>query len=304
MNHKKEIQIINNFDVQVCAPKYFIEKYILLYDNKTEDDGGLLAFLDKGDQLKNCQLIIMTVIEGNISLSVNEEKDITLEKSDYIYITADSIFSVKSRSTDFKYQLVILYPQLLREIFRDQGRSYNITEFSYNHKVRKCDEAFFKYKQEIYNELKEGLQHERERQKRNIARSYGSIIEINNIERFKTDPQARKAISRQENVYHNFMDLLNSYSDKEREVQFYADKLGITPKYLSAVALEYSNKNASTWIDEYVTTKAKSLLRENQYAIKQVSELLNFPSQSFFGRYFKRIVGVSPRKFVESCKNQ
>ena len=93
-------------------------------------------------------------------------------------------------------------------------------------------------------------------------------------------------MSKQVNIYNKFLNLLNEYSATNREVQFYAEKLGITPKYLSAVTIEYSGKNASSWIDEYVITKAKNLLREQSYNIKDVSEHLNFPSQSFFGRYF------------------
>ena len=110
----------------------------------------------------------------------------------------------------------------------------------------------------------------------------------------------KKNISRQSIQFRNFIELLNEYTIREREVQFYAKKLGITPKYLSALCIAYSGKNASTWIDEYVIVRAKELLREQRYSVREVGEILNFPSQSFFGRYFKRNMGISPKVFMET----
>jgi AraC-like DNA-binding protein len=48
-----------------------------------------------------------------------------------------------------------------------------------------------------------------------------------------------------------------------------------------------------------VIVRAKELLREQRYSVREVSEILNFPSQSFFGRYFKRNMGISPKVFME-----
>lgn len=301
MNHKKELHIINNFDTQVCRPNGSIEKYILVYDNKTPNSDCLVSTLRMYDVIKICQLLIITVIEGEIKLSVNGQKDIELKKNDFIYITADSVMSIQEISDNVKYQAVVLYPRLLRDVFTDLGKSYDVTEMSYKSEHRTCDEELMNYKRELYTELKQELHHNIPlKSLQLIARAYATIIVINDIERFKTDINEHKPVSRQENVFLKFMELLNVYADKQREVQFYAERLDITPKYLSAVSIEYSGKNASTWIDEYVTTKAKSLLRERKYAVREISELLNFTSQSFFGRYFKRIVGVSPRKFIEN----
>ena len=111
-----------------------------------------------------------------------------------------------------------------------------------------------------------------------------------------------KAVSRQENIYRQFIDLLNLYADREREVQFYADQLGISPKYLSTITQTYSGKNASEWIADYVVGLAINLMREKKCKIQEVSTLLNFPTQSFFGRFFgrffKRATGMSPKKYT------
>ena len=80
-------------------------------------------------------------------------------------------------------------------------------------------------------------------------------------------------------------------------MEFYADKMCLTPKYLSKVIKEKSSKSASEWIDNYVTLEARALLKSTNMTIRQISDELNFPSQSFFGKYFKRHQGMSPKEY-------
>ncbi len=83
----------------------------------------------------------------------------------------------------------------------------------------------------------------------------------------------------------------------ERSVTFYADKLFVTPKHLSAVLKEISEKTAGEWIDLRVILEAKLLLRSTGLNIQEISTKLNFANQSFFGKYFKHLTGMSPRDY-------
>ena len=103
--------------------------------------------------------------------------------------------------------------------------------------------------------------------------------------------------SRNEEIFFNFYTLLEHNFREERSVQFYADKLSITPKHLSTVVKGVSGRTAGSWIDGYVILAAKVMLRSNAITIQEVSVALNFPNQSFFGKFFKQHVGVSPREY-------
>ncbi|MDL2319555.1 helix-turn-helix domain-containing protein [Alistipes sp. OttesenSCG-928-B03] len=94
-----------------------------------------------------------------------------------------------------------------------------------------------------------------------------------------------------------FLDLLGQYSTQERSVGFYADKMFITPKYLSSIIKEISGKSASEWIDEYVMNEAKTILQQPDMNVSEVAYHLNFSTISFFGKYFKRHAGISPSAF-------
>lgn len=103
--------------------------------------------------------------------------------------------------------------------------------------------------------------------------------------------------SRREELLAKFIELLESNYKTERSVAFYANKLFVTPKHLSAVLKEISDKTAGEWIDQRVILEAKLLLRSTGLNVQEISAQLNFANQSFFGKYFKHLTGMSPRDY-------
>ena len=104
-------------------------------------------------------------------------------------------------------------------------------------------------------------------------------------------------LRRRENVFYRFLLLVEANFQIERSVNYYAEKLNITPKHLSAVAKETSGHTAGEWIDSYVVLEAKMLLNNSELSIQEISSRLNFANQSFFGKYFKHHTGMSPRSY-------
>ena len=98
-------------------------------------------------------------------------------------------------------------------------------------------------------------------------------------------------------ISKEFMRLVKDNFRSERQLQFYADKLCITPRYLSRVVKECTGSSAADWIERYVVLEARALLKSTSMTIQQISDELNFPSQTFFGKYFKRRVGMSPKLY-------
>ena len=78
---------------------------------------------------------------------------------------------------------------------------------------------------------------------------------------------------------------------------FVADKLCVSPKYLSSIVHQVSGKYATDWINQYVILEAKSMLRMESVAIKDVSNRLNFANQSFFAKFFKQHTGYTPKEY-------
>lgn len=99
------------------------------------------------------------------------------------------------------------------------------------------------------------------------------------------------------NIVRRFMELVQEHYREERLIGFYADRLCITPKYLSKLMKENTGRSAGDWIENHVILEARALLQSSDMTIQQIASSLNFPNQSFFGKYFKRATGLSPKQY-------
>lgn len=112
-----------------------------------------------------------------------------------------------------------------------------------------------------------------------------------------TNEKVRSVRNRSEEYFAKFITLLSNNFKRERTVGFYAEQMCVTPKYLSLLIKEFSGKSAAEWIDNYVITEAMTLLRYSTMSIQEVAYELSFSSQSFFGKYFKHLTGMSPSEY-------
>ena len=96
------------------------------------------------------------------------------------------------------------------------------------------------------------------------------------------------------NHFQQFLDLLHSVDVKHRKVEWYANELCISPKYLSALCKKHSGKTAYEWITEHVLEDIRYYLKQTDYSIKQICDQLGFPNTSFFGKYVKEHFGMTP----------
>ena len=131
-----------------------------------------------------------------------------------------------------------------------------------------------------------------------LIKSMGQTIcyEILNMY-FTNQPLQPLQQGKKDVVFQNFMLSLFRFYRKERAVSFYARMQHITPRYFSAIIKEKTGDSALQWIVRMVITEAKQLLEESDLSIKEIADQLNFPTQSFFGKYFKQYVGVSPKEY-------
>lgn len=105
--------------------------------------------------------------------------------------------------------------------------------------------------------------------------------------------------TRQRQMLEQFMKLAINDHAREHLVGYYADKMCVTPKYLSKIVKETSGRSVPDWLSELLILDAKNMLRHTDMTIKEISSRLNFPSQSFFFRFFKNHTGKTPTQYRE-----
>lgn len=114
------------------------------------------------------------------------------------------------------------------------------------------------------------------------------------------DTARQPSASRRTSYVREFIKLLHANFTRQRAVTFYAERLCISPKYLSSVVKEFTGRSPGEWIDEYVILEAKNMLRFSGMSVQEVAYALNFNSQSTFGKYFKNVTGMSPTQFQKN----
>lgn len=114
---------------------------------------------------------------------------------------------------------------------------------------------------------------------------------------FQNVPSVPQASTHVEEVFQQFISLVQKFYAKEKHMAFYARELNITPKYLSQLVFQASGKHASVYIEQYRLNEAKSLVYNTNLTIQQICDRLHFCSESYFCRYFKKMTGYSPQDY-------
>lgn len=106
-----------------------------------------------------------------------------------------------------------------------------------------------------------------------------------------------KGSSRKEQIFKKFIRLVHKHCNEQRDVTFYAEQLCISTRYLSAVSQEITNQSTKEIIDRFLMLEIKTTLQTTNLSLKEIAERYYFPDQSFFGRFFKKHEGVSPKEY-------
>lgn len=124
----------------------------------------------------------------------------------------------------------------------------------------------------------------------------------NNLDRIRQNKQ--RPLTSGEFIYHRFIELLEASYPKQRAVSYYANCLHITPKYLSSVCKQIGSQRPSDIIDSYVLKDINYLMRHTTKSIKEIACELEFPNLSFFGKYVRKHLGMSPTSYREQMMNR
>ena len=141
---------------------------------------------------------------------------------------------------------------------------------------------------------KAGLQEKPELYNETIEHAFSLLIlELASFIKTKSI-ESPTTLGRKEYLTFQFLKLSGRHIREHRSVNFYAEMLYVTPKYLSMVVKEVTGKTCGELIDEMVVKEAKVLLDNPEVSIAHVADELNFSDQFFFSKYFKKQTGKSP----------
>lgn len=127
---------------------------------------------------------------------------------------------------------------------------------------------------------------------------YGILLGLGAL--YRDTPSGKTNLLKSEQISKNFGQLVMQNYTKERNVSFYAKKLGITPAHLCTTVKQVTGKTCIEIISAMVIMDAKAQLKSTDLSIHDIAYSLNFTNMSFFGKYFKRHVGMGPAEYRNS----
>lgn len=261
------------------------------------DDISMIPFSDEPKIQGNSISMIMDI--GTIDIAIDLKRYI-IKSPSLVIIIPGQVIEQFSISDDFRGYIIVRSKQYSELLAIDLQKAIPLFLAIKNnpHFPLKKDEL--EILKEQYFSLKKFVHQEESTYRYEITKHlslaffYYTIDILLRSQESNTDKKTK-----QESLFDSFYKYVQLYYKQERELGFYAYKLCLTPKYLSSVIKNTTGKSANEWIDSHVILEAQVLLKSSKMTILQISEELNFPSQSFFGKYFKRHVGMSPKEYKQ-----
>ena len=244
--------------------------------------------------------MVLFCLQGELHVRISL-KEYTLRPDMFCVIITGMIFEVLSISNDFRGFMIATRTNFMPV-------TEKTTQVMSFYKCLQSRHCFVLEEKEVvafvgvYHSIKATLQELDHPYKIPMLQSYVQILYYRMLPIVLKEEESRSKYShtRQEEIFQRFIGEVEKHYRKERSVKFYADLLCISPKYLSTVIYKISQQLAGEWIDAYVILEAKTLLKSGRLTIQQISEQLNFSNQSFFGKFFKRCAGMSPKEYINS----
>ena len=239
---------------------------------------------------------LIMINEGELKIDVNHRKFTLTPQSSIHLNVGDLVRSIKASKGIKGYHITFSAG------FQNEMRSARKSPI--NIQLKK-DFPFQEFSTEEYDFLKVSVDILK-KYILNTSHNYHALViknEVLNLLLNISDKRRRDHGKNMENETHGeiimkrFKSLLEGHSHRQHSVTWYADALMITPDYLSKLIREKEGRSARSMINESIINNAKVLMKQPELSLKEISERLNFPDQSSFGRFFKTNTGHSPKEF-------
>lgn len=267
-------------------------------------DINRISFVELGIEASYCEpvkcnsLVLVLCKSGEVTVEINYV-NYTLKKDGFLSVHPYDIVAFKGGSSDFRSQVLILPVTMFTPIIAE----LKMTHYDYVKKnpLIYFDDKYLKILEttlELIGRASDLLDSERFEQV--VVKQVSSLFYIQQqFYNSKSDYniELREYISRKKELFRQFIKVLVESHSVSREVLFYANELGVSSGYLNEVCNEISQHTAKEIIDSTVSARLKYELSYTSKSIQELADEYNFPSQSYFSRYYKRMTGMTPSEF-------
>ena len=244
-------------------------------------------------------ILIGLCTKGEVMYQLDTIKQ-EINPGDILVVSDRHIVDSYQHSDDMEGLCMIMSVNFFREIIQNVRDISSLFLFSRLHPVMSLGQEEIQTFKEYFQVIKEKIGDKRNRFQKDLIKSLllAMFYDLSNI--IYRRKKGEKPKSRQEIIFTRFIKLVEQHFRHERRVSWYASEQKITPKYLSESVKSVSHRTPNEWIDYYTILELRVKLRNTLKPIKEIADELNFPNQSFLGKFFKDRVGMSPSQYRKS----
>ena len=243
-------------------------------------------------------LRILACMKGSLQVVVNSREYI-ITANELFCCGPNAVIHHCQPSIDFECKMLALSTRVVRRFINHGSDMRNKIYYVNQNPILRIGEegmqVFNQYHALLYSRIKVA----ESRYRKDIVSSLtGAILYelLASLDKFCA-PVDNTLVRQGDILFKRFIEILAGTQIKSRNVSYYADKLFVTPKYLSTVCKQVSEKTAFDLINQLVMEDITQLLKYSEKSIKEISDYLDFPTLSFFGKYVKAHSGFSPTEY-------
>lgn len=250
------------------------------------------------EPLRFRNLVLVFCESGELIFELNYTS-YTLKANGFLIITPLDILTFEKSSADYVSTVLVLPSEVFSPILKDIN-PLNFKYIKHTPIVNLQNEYLSLYKQMLSTlwQIKEIVAEEEFDKIASLQISSLSIIQQDYYNKYIAQKESGfEYIPRKKELFRKFINELIESHQVSREVLFYANELSVSSGYLNEVCNEVSGHSVKAIIDSAVTARLKYELSYTSKSVQELAEEYNFPSQSYFTRYYKRMTGLTPSEF-------
>lgn len=285
--------------MEKILPKIDITEDFVIGNNADIDNNILSLYTQYPCRLK--AEIFVLCMGGTLEATINLT-DYTIRENDFITLSPGSIIQINKIEGKLKLYFMVFSSKFIEGISKTKS-IIDLIYITKSHPILSLPKEFACIYEEFFTLMMKIYYKEHSPYNPEILKCMLLSILYRLSDMYHERPiRSETVLSRSEEICKTFSHLVIQHYTTERSIAYYAKQMNITPTHLSNTVKHITGKTVMDIISEVVIVDAKAQLKSTNIPIHEISDSLNFPNVSFFGKYFKRLTGMSPQQYRNSDK--
>lgn len=284
------------------------EKYVNYIDDDVVVIQNIENLSDEKDEMMRLNLFMIVVcLEGEIKLCINR-KEYQIQSEEVLICLPTMLISSVVFSPQYKVGLIGFSNAFVQQAVRQKNTAWKTLYYCYNNPILGKlteEKTVDSYKFSLYYQLVlDKINNSLCCYQQVILRTLFSAIfyeMLDSIKKYADElGKTENEISNYRRIFSMFMEELAMDGGLHRSVSYFANRMCYTAKYISTAIKDVSGRTPLEWINDYVIEQIRHELEHSNKSIKEIAIMFDFPNQSFFSKYVRVHLGISPASYRSS----